>query len=265
VTLYKLAKAESMSPQHVTKLLSIANNDLPGLENKCENLIIEINSLEEQKQNSQRILRDLNNQITELTSYIGHCRASHRQEETKLEAMQQQRMKLESLVRQFENNNPEYVKIRKTAEEKVSNTLLKGKDLLKLALFSLTESMMKDPDRYISLIYHDTPIDYSNNQYPYSSGFYMYGQRQYPSREDYMAMLVEETDKLFNELVKELVDEIISEPAVSTSSPSLPWLPPSDREHFLPRLRESAQGKPIAGDIQQMWACKRQEKQRQYK
>jgi hypothetical protein len=95
-------------------------------------------------------------------------------------------MKLEALVRLFENNNPEYVKIRKIAEEKVSSTLLKGKDLLKLALSSLTESMVKDTDRYISLIYHDTPstIDYSNNQFPYSSGFYMYGQRQYRSRED---------------------------------------------------------------------------------
>ena len=157
VTLYRLAKAEGMDPKHVTKLLTIANG----------NLIIEINSLEEQKQNSQRILRDLNNQITELTSYVGHCQASHRQEEMELEALRQKRMKLEALVRQFENNNPEYVKIRKTAEEKVSSTLLNGKDLLKLALFSLTETMRKDPDRYISLFYYDTPstIDYSNQQY----------------------------------------------------------------------------------------------------
>jgi wobble nucleotide-excising tRNase len=225
VTLYKLAKAEGLSPQHVTNLLTISNGDLPRLETKYENLMLEINSLEQQKQNSQRILRDLNNQITELTSYVGHCRASHRQEEMKLEDTRQRRMKLDALVRQFENNNPEYVKIRKTAEEKVSSTLLKGKDLLKLALFSLTESMMKDPDRYISLIYHDTPstIDYSNSSF-------MYGQQQqYRSREDYMAMLVEETDKLYNQLVKELVDEILSEHPFSTSSPSVPWLPRSDQ------------------------------------
>jgi hypothetical protein len=45
-----------------------------------------------------------------------------------------------------------------------------------------------------------------------------------------MAMLVEDTDKLFNELVKEWVDEIISNYPVSTSSTSLPYLPPSDQE-----------------------------------
>ncbi len=237
VTLYRLAKAEGMNPQQVTKLLTIANGDLPGLEKRCENLTIEINSLEEQKQNSQRILRDLNNQITEFTSYIGHCRASYKQEEMQFEALRQKRMKLEALVRQFENNNPEYVKIRKTAEEKVRSALLNGRDILKLALFSLTETMRKDPDRYVSLIYYDTPptIDYSNNQYPYSSGFYMYGQREYRSREDFMAMLVEETDKLFNELVKELVDEIISDYPVSTSSPSLRHLPSSDQEGRTPK------------------------------
>jgi hypothetical protein len=84
VTLYKLAKAESMSPQHVTKLLSIANNDLQGLENKCENLRIEINSLKEQVQNSQRILGDLNNQITEASSNVEYYRASCQQEDTRV-------------------------------------------------------------------------------------------------------------------------------------------------------------------------------------
>jgi hypothetical protein len=232
VTLYKLAKAESMSPQHVTKILSIANNDLQGLENKCENLRIEINSLKEQVQNSQRILRDLNNQITEASSNVEYYRASCQQEDTKLWGLRQKRMKLEALVRQFENNNPEYLKIRKTAEEKVSSTLSNGKDLLKLALFSLIQSMRKDPDRYISLFYDDTPstIDYGNQQYSsYCYGSSIYGQQQNHSREEYMAMLVEETDKLFNDLVKELVDEIISEHA-----PSLPVLSPSKREDFPP-------------------------------
>jgi hypothetical protein len=55
-----------------------------------------------------------------------------------------------------------------------------------------------------------------------------------------MAMLVEETDKLFNELLKELVDEIISDCVVSTSSQSLPLLPGSGQEDF-PLKGESGQ------------------------
>ena len=61
-----------------------------------------------------------------------------------------QKIKLEGLVDNFQNNNEEYIKIRNTVEEKVHSVLSDWKMLLKLALLSLTESMRKDPDKYIS-------------------------------------------------------------------------------------------------------------------
>lgn len=241
VELYRLAKAGGFRGEHVVRLLRIANNVLPSVDCKYENLKTEVNSLEEQKRNSGIRLRELNNQITEVTNYVGHCRASYRQEQMKLETMRQKRMKLEAIVRQFENNNEEYVKIRKTAEEKVHAKLSNGKDLLKLALFSLTETIRDQPDKYNALFNHDAlTTDYKNQQYPPCGyGFYMDGQQQYQSmnyrREDYMTLLVEEAAKLYVKLVKEMVDEIISDYAASTSSTSLPYLPPSDQEDFHPK------------------------------
>ena len=41
-------------------------------------------------------------------------------------------------------------------------------------------------------------------------------------------MLLEEAEKLYNKLTKELVDESISDYDCSISSPSLPSLPPSE-------------------------------------
>ena len=234
VELYRLAKAGGFRVEHIVRLLRIANNDLPLVDCKYENFKTEVNSLEEQKRNSGIRLRELNNQITEVTNYVGHCRASYRQEQMKLEAMRQKRMALEAIVRQFENNNLEYVKIKKTAEEKAHAKLSKGKDLLKLGLFSLTETIRDQPDKYNALFNYDAlTTDYKNQQYPpYSYGFYMDGQQQYQSmnygREDYMALLVEEAAKLYDKLVKEMVDEIISDYSTSTSSTSLPLLPPSD-------------------------------------
>jgi hypothetical protein len=38
VNLYELAKAAGMKIQHVIRLLEIANNDLPGVEYRCERL-----------------------------------------------------------------------------------------------------------------------------------------------------------------------------------------------------------------------------------
>jgi hypothetical protein len=94
VELYRLAKAGGFRVEHVVRLLRIANSDLPLVDCKYENLKTEVNSLEEQKRNSGIRLRELNNQITEVTNYIGHCRASYRQEQMKLEAMRLKRMKL---------------------------------------------------------------------------------------------------------------------------------------------------------------------------
>jgi hypothetical protein len=56
-------------------------------------------------------------------------------------------MKLQGLVKHFENNNEEYAKIRKTAEGKVHRTLSDQKMVLKLAFLSLSDSMKNDPDK----------------------------------------------------------------------------------------------------------------------
>jgi uncharacterized protein YlxW (UPF0749 family) len=58
-----------MNPQHVVKLLRIANNDLPSVEYRYQTLIAEISSLKEQK-------RDLNNEVTKLSSEAEYYRAS---------------------------------------------------------------------------------------------------------------------------------------------------------------------------------------------
>jgi hypothetical protein len=55
----------------------------------------------------------------------------------------QKRMK-EGLVTHLENNNEEYLKIRKTVEEKVLSTLSDRKALLKMALLSINESIRND-------------------------------------------------------------------------------------------------------------------------
>ena len=73
---------------------------------------------------------------------------SCKEQKLELTKLQMQKVRLESLVDNFQNNNEEYNKIRHTAEEKVVSILSDKKMLLKLALLSLTESMRKDPDGY---------------------------------------------------------------------------------------------------------------------
>jgi hypothetical protein len=224
VELYRLAKAGGFRVEHVVRLLRIANNDLPLVDCKYENLKTDVKTLEEYKRNSEGRLRDLENQITEVTNYVGHCRASYRQEQMKLEAMRQKRMKLEAVVRHF--------------EDRVHSTLSHSKVLLKYALLSLVESMRKAPAKYNSLIYNEIYPSTSTTVYgsQYFAAFDSYGQQQqqHPPSEYYseacIEMLIDEAESVFNKLMRECIDGSIADYAASTTS-SLPSLqPPSDKK-----------------------------------
>jgi hypothetical protein len=139
-------------------------------------------------------------------------------------------MKLESIVRHFQNNNEEYVKIRNTVEQKVIGILSDRRMVLKLALLSLIESMRKDSYKYSSLIYQNTPQNaastgYSSDQY---YGAASSGQQQYLSW-DCIDMLLDEAEKLYNKLTKEMVNTTITDYASSILS-SLPMLSQSDEK-----------------------------------
>ena len=222
-----MAKVARIDAPSVIRLLEIANNDLQSVEYRCERSKRDIDSLEADNRNSARLFQELTNQIATLHKRIDSTRLDYEKEMSRLQGLQQQRMKLEAVVRQFENSNEAYVKIRKTVEEKVVSILSDAKPLLRIALFSLTESMRKDPSKYSSLIYHNTSstADYSGQYYDTAS----YGQQQHPSQ-DYIDVLIQEAEKLYNKLAKELVDESIIDYAFSTSS-SLPVLSQSDEKN----------------------------------
>jgi hypothetical protein len=224
VNLYRSVKSAGMNVQHVNRLLAIANNHLPSVEYRYERLRREIDSLESWKLNSNRILENI-------TKNIEHYSLCCQRELAQMDNLYQKRMKLQALVRQVENNN-EYLKIKQTVKQEVECILTDRRQLLKLALLSLTDSMKNDPDKYSRLIYHNSPstANYNSQYYDTSS----YGQQQqYPSQA-YIDMLLEEAEKLYNKLVKKLVDETITDYAFSTSSSLLPVLPPFEERQSDP-------------------------------
>jgi chromosome segregation ATPase len=160
VNLHRSMKVARIGIPYVLKLLRVANEDLPGFQKTCDDLRTEINSLEDQVQNSRAILRELHNQITEQSSTAEHYRTSGRQEQVKLHSIRQKRTKEEVLVKNFLDTNEQYMKIRSIAEEKVCSTLPDSKVLLKYVLLSLVESMKKDPDTFTSFQVTDISIGF---------------------------------------------------------------------------------------------------------
>ena len=232
VNLYTLAKVARMGVEQVVNLLKIANNDLPLVEHKCERLKRDLDDLEAEKRNSTRVFQEMNNQIATMRKTLDQYQLSCKEQRLEISKLQIQKVRLQELVDNFQDNNWEYNKIRNAAEEKMRSVLSNSKMLLKLALLSLTESMRKDQDKYSQLIYHNTPptaasSDYGSNQcYGTASSEQ---QQQYPSW-DCIDMLLEEAEKLYNKLAKELLDEVITDYASNTSSSLLPSLPSEERQ-----------------------------------
>ncbi|MBV9177419.1 MAG: hypothetical protein JO297_10300 [Nitrososphaeraceae archaeon] len=224
--LYRLTKAAGMNIQHVNKLLSIANHHLPSVQSKYDDLKRQVGSLEGQIRNSTILLQDFTDQISYLHKTSDSCRLEYQKEKEELASLQQKRMKQEALIRQFENGNEAYNKIRNTTEEKVTDTLSDRKELLRLAIFSVIESIRMDPDKYGPLIcYNDDNNVFSMQQpttspisayYNRSSYTYSQGQQQQQNyltknsfKQDYIDMLKEEFEKLSTSLEKMLIDEVI--------------------------------------------------------
>jgi hypothetical protein len=230
---YRLTKAARMGPSQVINLLKIANNDLASVQRRFEQLSRDVISLELEKQNSARICQELNDKIASSRKREDYVRSCCQIEISRMDQLYKKERSLEGLVQFFEDNNETYLTIRNTVEEKVLGTLSNGKMLLKLALLSLVESIRNNQGKYSSLLYHNvssSTTDYSSQYYE----SYMYKQKQYTSYnndgEGSGAMLIEEAEKLYNKLAKELPDEIINDYASSIASSSLPLLPSSDEE-----------------------------------
>jgi len=230
---YRLTKAARMGPSQVINLLKIANNDLASVQRRFEQLSRDVISLELEKQNSARICQELSDKIASSRKREDYVRSCCQIEISRMDQLYKKERSLEGLVQFFEDNNETYLTIRNTVEEKVLGTLSNGKMLLKLALLSLVESIRNNPGKYSSLLYHNvssSTTDYSSQYYE----SYMYKQKQYTSYnndgEGSGALLIEEAEKLYNKLAKELPDEIINVYASSIASSSLPLLPSSDEE-----------------------------------
>ena len=225
--LYELSKVEDMGTKQVINLLKIANNDLPALENRYTRLKNEGDLIEYTIANSNRKLHSIESQIITSSQILDSNNIAREQLKKEIDCLRNEKMGLRKMVRQYKRNNEEYLKIKKTIEQEVNRFLLEGKELLSFALYSLMESMRRDPDKYSSIIYYSS----ASSSTSYGDAFYkrsdVYGQQNepYPSSDSffdaYKITLLNDTEKLYKALVRERINNIIANyTAKSASVPS---------------------------------------------
>lgn len=206
--LHRLSKAAGMSAEYVVNLLKISNNDLPALENKYKKLQENVDHLESKELDLSITLEELKSQIQDANQRLGFYRSSCQKETSKMLQLHRQNMILSSLLRQFKNNNEEYIKIRYAAKQAVRSILSDSRQLLKLALLSLIESLRADPIK-LNLLIHDMPSPLAE------SNCYL-GQSRYT--ETLMEVIVNQAATLYEKMVKDFANQTITTAAESSTA-----------------------------------------------
>ena len=180
--------------------------------------------LQSQKHSCKRSLYQLNNQIAATSRLLNSLHISCEREKREIEDIYNEKVRLKALVTGFKRNNDEYLdKIKQAAEEKVNDVLTNGKLILKFATFSVIESLRSNPELYNFVIYdnsNNTTISYGSN-YP---SFMLSGrqQQQQSFNDIYTALILEEAQKIYNQLTTELTNGVIAGTAAAIRASSLP-------------------------------------------
>jgi transposase-like protein len=208
--LYRKIREAGMGVDQAVILIKNAKS-LPTLEEKCQKLKREVDSLEFRKLEADRILTDLHDQIDMSEKMLKCLETACQEEEDNIDQLESEKIRLKRLVKQFKHNDEEYLKIERKVQSKITNLLSDGKGILIVALDSLMQSMRTDPQKYINLINYNQ--NSSTRQYGYNTG-YINGQQPYASFNNFYedkSTLLDDAEKLFNKLVKELTEQMIKE------------------------------------------------------
>jgi hypothetical protein len=221
--LYKLAKAKGMGIEQVIDVLAIANNDLPSIEEQLKKLRNDICTLQSQKHTCKRILHQLNNQIVTSSRLLNSFRISCDTQRRKIENLNNERARLESIVTGFKRDNEEYLKIKQIAYEEVKSVLTNNKIFLRFATASVIESLKRNPE-LCNFVLNDISNNNDTDLTSYESNFLslmlpeQQQQQSFSYRNDdiYSAVILGETEKLYNTFITKLTNGVMATASVAS-------------------------------------------------
>jgi transposase len=217
--LYRLSKAKGMGVRHVVDILAIAKDDLPALQRRTKRLRNDVTMLQFQKRIDERNLYQLNNQIASTAKLLNSLRISCERERREIENLYNEKARLESIVTGFKNNNEEYLdKIRQAAYGEVKSVLNDSKLLLKFATLSVIESLRSNPELYNFISYSTSVKTAATYGYNYVSFMPTQQQQQQSFNDSYTALILDEAEKLCNNLITELTNRVIATAAAMRAS-----------------------------------------------
>ncbi|HEY9386124.1 MAG TPA: hypothetical protein VIP70_03725, partial [Nitrososphaeraceae archaeon] len=160
VKLYNLAKSKNIGVEQVVGFLSISNK-IQELEYPYQRLTDKVSTLQFQKQNLDKDLKELNNQIVCAKSDLNYYHESSRKKLMELENLKVEKIRLETLINGLMSEKKEiYLKIKQAAEQNVINLLKDGKIPIKYAIISVTQALRTDQNKQLLMFMPEDQLKY---------------------------------------------------------------------------------------------------------
>lgn len=210
IELYRSMTYEGMNIEHVIKLLDIANNHLPSVESKYENLRKEINSLENANRNLARTYQQLRDDVSSLDETIGKLQSTVGQLRREVTKLNLQKLRTEKSVKHFQNNNEMVVKIRQMVRQELESFMPNPKRLLKAALISIFQASRNHPGKLIAMSY--------NLPSNLLSGSFIDLDLRYPRHHNYLYnadaafenFLLDQAEELYNKIIDDITNKSVN-------------------------------------------------------
>lgn len=146
-----------MNTEHVGNLLKIANNDLPSVENRLQELERKESILISNHQQAARNLNEINHRIANENETLEQDRSDSNQLKEEIRNLNFEKMKLENAMSYFKANNEASNWIRKLVRQEMESLQSNPRRLLKCALASIFQSETNHPGKLMALYYNKTP------------------------------------------------------------------------------------------------------------
>ena len=204
-------------------------------------------------------MNDLYDQMDSSEKMLKWLETSCQEVEAKLDELEQKRIILNRLVKQFKENDEEYLMIKRTVQNKITNLLLDGKGILKVALNSLMESMRTDPQKYTDLINYNRNSSAGNVAWQSTRYNHIRGQQSFACFDNFLEVykttLLKDAEKLYNKLIKEWTEQIITEYSMKNGSSQL-FMPEKGRQQQLFQKPSNNLSLPLARSNNQNYPMK---------
>ena len=166
VNLVKLALNSGMGDGEVVELLKIANGHLPRIRLEYDRLKAELNSLEVEKSNSAKDYHRLCNQTSGMKATLNRLQLTIKESKDEKAKLELQKIRLQNFVKDFQDNNIEYNKVKQAIKGEVEYVLADRRRLLRMAIQSVIELLRLDPQKFHSFHYNQSILQPENDKEP---------------------------------------------------------------------------------------------------